>query len=87
MRAQGFDAVEPAVAAEDAWVAFNDEVAHRTLRYGCSSWYLGSNVPGKKRVFMPFVGGLPAYIEKCEETVRAGYDGFVFSHARRGNAQ
>ena len=86
-RAQGFDAVEPAVAAEDAWVAFNDEVAHRTLRYGCSSWYLGSNVPGKKRVFMPFVGGLPAYIQKCEETVRAGYEGFDFSHARQGNAR
>jgi len=71
--------VDPDVAAEDAWVAYNDEVAHGTLRYDCTSWYLGSNVPGKKRVFMPFVGGLPAYIRKCEEVVVAGYEGFNFT--------
>lgn len=79
MRAHGLESVDPDVAAEDAWVAYNDEVAHGTLRYDCTSWYLGSNVPGKKRVFMPFVGGLPAYIRKCEEVVAAGYEGFNFT--------
>jgi len=79
MRAHGLESVDPDVAAEDAWVAYNDEVAHGTLRYDCTSWYLGSNVPGKKRVFVPFVGGLPAYIRKCEEVVVAGYEGFNFT--------
>jgi cyclohexanone monooxygenase len=83
MRTHGMRSVDPDVSAEDAWVAYNDEVAHRTLRYDCTSWYLGSNVPGKKRVFMPFVGGLPAYIRKCEEVVSAGYRGFNFTPAGR----
>jgi len=48
--------------AEDGWVAYNEDWARATLRYDCSSWYLGANVPGKPRVFMPFVGGLPVYI-------------------------
>ena len=79
MREHGLETVEPDVAAEDAWTAYNDEVAHRTLRYDCTSWYLGSNIPGKKRVFMPFVAGLPAFISKCEEVVASGYKGFNFT--------
>jgi cyclohexanone monooxygenase len=79
MRARGMSTVDPDIAAEDAWVEYNDEVAHRTLRYDCASWYLGSNIPGKKRVFMPFVGGLPAYIRKCEEVVATDYEGFNFT--------
>jgi len=81
MRAHNLAAIDPDAAAEEEWVAFNDEVAHRTLRYDCTSWYLGSNIPGKKRVFMPFVGGLPAYIAKCEAVVAAGYRGFRFTPA------
>jgi cation diffusion facilitator CzcD-associated flavoprotein CzcO len=81
MHSHGLAAVDPDVGAEDAWVAYNDEVAHRTLRYDCTSWYLGSNIPGKRRVFMPFVGGLPAYIRKCEEVAAAGYEGFAFTPA------
>ncbi len=76
--ARGGGTMEPEVAAEEAWVADNDGVAHRTLRYNCTSWYLGSNVPGKKRVFMPFVAGLPAFIAKCDEIVSEGYRGFRF---------
>jgi cation diffusion facilitator CzcD-associated flavoprotein CzcO len=79
MRENALTAIEPDVEAEDSWVAYNDEVAHQTLRYDCASWYLGSNIPGKKRVFMPFVAGLPAYIRKCEEVVAAGYKGFRFT--------
>ena len=79
MRANGYEAIDVEAAAENEWVNFNDDLAHRTLRYDCASWYLGSNIPGKKRVFMPFVGGLPAFIEKCEAIVAAGYDGFRFT--------
>ena len=83
MRKHGMTTIEPDTAAEDAWVAYNDDVAHRTLRYDCASWYLGSNIPGKKQVFMPFVAGLPVFIRKCEEVVAAGYKGFNFTPARQ----
>ena len=52
-------------------VEHGNEVASRTLRYTCSSWYLGANVPGKPRVFMPYIGGMPSYMEKCA-AVRGG---------------
>lgn len=83
MRTHGIATIEPEADAEDAWVAYNDDIAHQTLRYDCASWYLGSNIPGKKRIFMPFVGGLPAYIRKCEEVVTAGYEGFRFTAESR----
>ncbi len=65
--------------AEDQWVTHVNEVASATLVNSCSSWYLGANVPGKERVFMPYVGGFPAYVDKCEEVVAKNYQGFVFS--------
>ncbi len=67
--------VEATTAAEDAWVEQVNAVANRTLYPGCSSWYLGANVPGKPRVFMPYIG-FPAYVKKCNEVVAKGYEGF-----------
>ena len=54
-----------------------DEVARPSLRYHADCWYLGSNIPGKPRVFMPYNAGLPAYIEKCEQVVANDYEGFA----------
>ena len=62
--------------AEEAWVDHVGEVADGTLRSTCNSWYLGANIPGKPRVFMPYIGGFPAYIERCEAVVKNGYEGF-----------
>ena len=45
----------------------------------CNSWYLGDNIPGKARVFLPWVAGLPSYIDHCDRIVAAGYEGFAFS--------
>ena len=66
--------------AEDRWVAHVDEVAGETLYPSCNSWYLGANVPGKPRVFMPYLG-FPAYVAKCEDVAANGYAGFLFSAA------
>jgi cyclohexanone monooxygenase len=71
--------IEPTAAAEDAWVDHVNEVAGATLRSTCSSWYVGANIPGKPRVFMPYIGGFPAYVAKCEEVVAKGYEGFALS--------
>lgn len=65
--------------AEAAWVDHVREVANMTLFPKGGSWYLGVNVPGKPRVFMPYCGGVGVYREVCEDVVRDGYRGFVFS--------
>jgi cyclohexanone monooxygenase len=77
MRDRGLGQIEADGKAEDDWVSHVGEVAGRTLRYTCSSWYLGANIPGKPRIFMPYIGGFPAYIQKCEEIAASGYEGFV----------
>jgi cyclohexanone monooxygenase len=79
MRNHGLARIEPRAQAEEEWVTHVGEAASRTLRYTCSSWYLGVNIPGKPRVFMPYIGGLPRYIEKCAEVAASGYQGFILS--------
>ncbi len=79
MRTRNLATIEPTPEAEDAWVGHGNEVAGRTLRYTCSSWYLGANVPGKPRVFMPYIGGFPKYVQKCNDVAANGYEGFVLA--------
>jgi len=75
LRARGLSRIEATPEAQRAWVAHVNEVADSTLYPQCNSWYLGSNVPGKPRVFMPYLG-FPAYVEKCNQVVAQGYEGF-----------
>ncbi len=76
LRERGLSAIEASSEAEDAWVAHNNEEAVKTLRYRCTSWYLGANIPGKPRVFMPYIAGFDLYARKCAQIVEAGYEGF-----------
>ncbi len=76
MDARGLRRIEAAPDAEDAWVAHVNAVADSTLYPSCNSWYLGANIPGKPRVFMPYLG-FPAYVQKCDEVAARGYEGFV----------
>ena len=55
------------------------EVADLTLFPQANSWYVGANIPGKSRVFMPYVGGFAPYRQRCEEVAANGYQGFAFS--------
>jgi cyclohexanone monooxygenase len=79
MRDRGYGVVEPTNEAQEQWVVHVGEVAGRTLYPKANSWYLGANIPGKPRVFLPYVGGMPAYKAVCDEVVAAGYRGFEFS--------
>ncbi len=72
----GYATIEATPEAADAWVGHVNEVAGRTLYPTCNSWYLGANIPGKTRVFMP-LPGFPAYAEKCDEVASRGYEGFT----------
>ena len=69
--------IEATTAAQDEWVAHVNEVANATIFPLANSWYLGANVPGKPRVFMPYIGGFPVYRDKCNEVAANGYEGCV----------
>jgi cyclohexanone monooxygenase len=71
----GYQRIEAEPLAQDEWVAHVNGVADLTLYPSCNSWYLGANVPGKPRVFMP-LAGFPPYVEKCDEVAARGYQGF-----------
>jgi cyclohexanone monooxygenase len=79
MQSNQYTAIEASRDAEDAWVDHVNEVADSSIYPKCNSWYLGSNVEGKKRVFMPYLG-VPPYLEKCAEVVANDYQGFVLSN-------
>ena len=81
LRDAGARTIEPVVEDEDAWVEHVNEVAQVSLRSTCSSWYVGANVPGRPRVFMPYIGGFPVYVQKCNEVMNEGYRGFVLDGA------
>ena len=84
LRAHGFSRIDAEEEAEDAWVRYNNEVANRTLYPLANSWYVGANIPGKPRVFMPYVGGVSAYKKKCDEVAARGYEGFRFGRCVDG---
>lgn len=74
-----FSTIEARREAQDEWVDHVNEVASRTLLPAANSWYLGANVPGKPRVFMPYTGGLDVYRRKCEQVRADGYEGFALT--------
>ena len=76
LKAKGLKRIEAEQQAESEWVQHVNEVADSTLYPLANSWYMGANIPGKTRVFMPYVGGVPAYKKKCDEVAANGYVGF-----------
>jgi cation diffusion facilitator CzcD-associated flavoprotein CzcO len=85
MREQGLERIEAAPDAAEKWVAHVNEAANATLLpMAASSWYLGANVPGKPRVFMPYAGGFARYAGICDDVADHGYRGFVLSRREQG---
>lgn len=77
----GLSTIEPTPDAVEAWVAHVNDLAEGTMYTApsCNSWYLGSNIEGKARVFMPYVGGFGRYRQRCQEIAEADYEGFVLA--------
>jgi cyclohexanone monooxygenase len=73
------DRIEPSGAAETEWVDHVNKVADSTLYPLANSWYMGANIPGKPRVFMPYVGGFDRYKKHCDSIAAKGYEGFRLS--------
>ena len=78
MKEHGYTQVEAEPAAEERWLNHVNEVAHATLYPEAGSWYMGANIPGKPRVFMPYAAGVAAYREICDRVTANGYEGFRF---------
>ena len=76
MRINSKQVIEADLDAENEWVEHTNDLGNGTLYPSCNSWYLGANIPGKPRVFMPYVGGFQVYSQKCEEIANTGYRGF-----------
>jgi cyclohexanone monooxygenase len=83
MRDHDLAAMEAKKDAEDNWVDHVNEVAHGTLYPQANSWYMGANVPGKPRIFMPYIGGVGAYRQICNGVAAKGYEGFALTAAER----
>ena len=77
MREKGLETMEATPTAQEAWVAHVNEEADKTLYPKANSWYIGANVPGKPRVFMPYVG--EGYKVRCDEIAAKGYEGFALA--------
>ncbi|MBC8091476.1 MAG: NAD(P)/FAD-dependent oxidoreductase [Pseudonocardia sp.] len=76
VRADGKSVIEPTKEGEEAWVAHHEELANATLVPKSDSWYMGSNVAGKPRRLLSYVGGVGTYRQKCDEEAAAGYPAF-----------
>jgi cation diffusion facilitator CzcD-associated flavoprotein CzcO len=79
LRERGSARIEATPEAEDRWVAHVNEVGHATLYPRANSWYMGANVPGKPRVFMPYIGGVGTYRQICDDVAAKGYAGFTLA--------
>jgi cyclohexanone monooxygenase len=76
LRDHGHASIEATPEAEETWVAHVNEVGHATLYPRANSWYMGANIPGKPRLFMPYIGGVGTYRQKCTDVAARGYEGF-----------
>ncbi len=86
LQARQLDCIETTQEAEDSWVAHGNEVADTTLYPRANSWYMGVNIPGKPRVFMPYIGGVGAYRKICDEVAASGYRGFTLGASSQVSA-
>ncbi len=78
LRTENLATIEPTQTAEDGWVQHVNDFGDITLFPLANSWYMGANVPGKPRVFLPYVGGVDTYRAVCDEVVAEDYVGFAF---------
>ena len=81
MRDRNCEVMEASRDAEDKWVEHVNEVAHATLYPQANSWYMGANIPGKPRIFMPYIGGVGVYRQICNDVAAKGYEGFAMTAA------
>jgi len=83
MRADGYTAIEPTDTAQAGWQQHVIDCADITLFAKADSWYMGANVPGKPRVFLPYIGGVDNYRQICNEVAEQDYLGFSLTDGEK----
>jgi len=76
MKSRQLATIEATREAQDAWVEHVNKTAYKTLYPNAASWYMGANIEGKPRLFMPYIGGVGRYREECATIAANGYEGF-----------
>lgn len=77
MNANKLRVIDASRDAQEAWTAHSAEVGEKTVMNATESWYVGANIEGKPRVFMPYIGGADVYIAKLDAITRDDYSGFL----------
>jgi cyclohexanone monooxygenase len=85
LRGQGAEAIEATEQAAADWTDHVQQVASRTLHPKAASWYMGANIPGKPRIFLPYIGGVGTYRDHCVAVAASGYEGFRLSGQEKGD--
>jgi len=78
LHANGIRTIEALATAQQEWIDHATALVAPTVLVhpSCNSWYNGGNVPGKKRMYMGYTGGIPEYRRRCDEIAAGGYTGF-----------
>jgi len=79
MREHGLSRIEATAEAEKNWRKQIDELNNATLFPLADSWYMGANIPGKVRQQLNYPGGLPRFLEQCNDSAARDYEGFILS--------
>jgi cyclohexanone monooxygenase len=85
LRERGTEVIEATEQAAAGWTDHVQQVASHTLHPKAASWYMGANIPGKPRLFLPYIGGVGNYRERCAAVAASGYEGFDVSGEREGD--
>ena len=78
-RDNGYAEMEAEISAQEEWTEIVNNLLEKSLFSKADSWYVGTNVPGKKRAILTYLGGLPAYIEACDNAAANDYAGFIMT--------
>ena len=78
LRDNRYRSIEALPSAQTEWMEHAASIVAATVLVhpSCNSWYNGANVPGKKRMYMGYTGGIPEYRRRCDEIAANGYTGF-----------
>jgi len=79
LRKNGYRRIQPTLESEAAWVEHTHELASQTLLSDAKSWFMGSNIPGKKRALLLYANTAPNYKKMCLDVAAKGYDGFILN--------
>jgi len=84
-RGRGAEVIEATGQAAADWTDHVQQVASQTLHPKAASWYMGANIPGKPRIFLPYIGGVGSYRDRCAAVAASGYEGFTVSGEGSGD--